>query len=121
MPDQLVFSDGLIGMPDLHRFAFRPLDDSPFCLLDSIDDPDFGFVCVESDSLRDGLSAELRKAGGVPDEQRMFVLISVHGEPAAMTANLAGPLAVDPSTGDGRQLVLEGDAFPLRAPIGEVD
>lgn len=121
MPDQLVFGEGLIGMPDLRRFAFHSMDDSPFCLLDSLDDPDFGFVCVEAESLREGLGAELRKAGGVVDEQRMYVLIAVHGDPPAMTANLAGPLAVDPSTGAGRQIVLEGDAFPLRAPIGEVD
>jgi flagellar assembly factor FliW len=120
MPDTLTFADGLIGLPDLRRFAAREMEDVPFLLLDSLDDVAYGFVCVDADVLRAGLAADLRRAGGLQDEHQVLVLISIHGEPAKMTANLAGPLAVDPATGAGRQLVLEGDEFPLRAPVTEV-
>lgn len=120
MLDSFIFPEGLVGLPDLHRFAVRSLDEAPFLLLDCLDDPDYGFVAVEADVLRPGLADELRAAGAIPTTHDLIVLLSVHGDPPEMTANLAGPVAVDRVTGQARQAVLEGDAFPLRAPVMEV-
>ena len=119
MPDQLTFADGLVGFPDLRRFAVTPIDGVPFLLLDSLDDEAFGFIAVHAEDLRGGLAAELIQASAARDDNEVIVLISVHGEPAVMTANPAGPILVDAATGDARQLVLEGDAYPLRAPVTE--
>jgi flagellar assembly factor FliW len=45
------------------------------------------------------------------------VLLAVHGEPPKVTANLAGPLAIDFDGLCGRQLVLEDPGYGLREPI----
>lgn len=48
------------------------------------------------------------------------LLVVVHpghdGEPP--TANLLAPLVLNPTTGRAVQLVLDGDEWPLRAPLG---
>lgn len=42
------FPDGLIGLPEHHRFALVDLPDvPPFRLLASVDDPGFGIVVVD--------------------------------------------------------------------------
>ncbi len=117
MPAQLTFADGLVGMPHLRTFDVRPVDEAPFLLLDCVEDAAFGFVAAEAETVRPGMAAEMERAGFVSAGQLVMVLLSLHGDPPAMTANLAGPLLVDPETGAGHQIVLEGDAYPLRAPI----
>jgi flagellar assembly factor FliW len=117
LPGHLTFADGLVGLPDLRTFTARSLDDAPFFVLDSLDDEAFGFVAADAETIRPGMSAELALAGSIEPGDRVLVLLALHGEPPAMTANLAGPLVVDAATGAARQLVLEGDAYPIQAPV----
>ena len=49
----------------------------------------------------------------------LLVLLASHGDPAVVTANLAGPLVVAPD-GTTRQLVLEDPSFELRARVGRL-
>jgi flagellar assembly factor FliW len=117
LPERLKFADGLVGLPYLRTFTARPLDDARFFVLDSVDDEAFGFVAADAETIRPGMSEELARAGSIEPGDRVLVLLSLHGEPPAMTANLAGPLVVDAATGAARQVVLEGDSYPLRAPM----
>ena len=49
----------------------------------------------------------------------MLAILAVHGEPPAVTANLAGPLVIDMQKATARQLVVEDPEFPLQAPVSE--
>ena len=49
----------------------------------------------------------------------VLAILAVHGEPPAVTANLAGPLVLDMDKATARQLVLEDPEFPLQAPVAE--
>ncbi len=111
--------DGLVGLPDLVRFELRAVDDSALLELVSLDDPAFGVAAVPLTAIRPGLVAELSGRGLAGPDDDILVLLSVHGDPPVVTANLAGPLVVDRS-GRGRQLVLEGPAFPLRDPVARL-
>jgi flagellar assembly factor FliW len=59
------------------------------------------------------MSGELAGRGLTAEGAEVLVLLAVHGDPPAVTANLAGPLVIE--DGLGRQLVLEDPTFPLRA------
>ena len=117
LPVLLTFADGLVGLPQLRSFSVRPIDETPFLVLDCVEDEAFGFVVADADTILPGMTAELVAAGHLSDEQRALVLLALHGDPPSMTANLAGPLVVDPATGAAHQLVLEGEGYPLRAPV----
>lgn len=119
MPAPLAFPDGLVGLPGLVGFAREPIEGTVFVELISLDDPDFRFVAADADDVRPGISTDLVGRGLVREGAEVLVLLSVHGDPPAVTANLAGPLVIE--SGIGRQLVLEDPAFPLRAPVSGVE
>jgi flagellar assembly factor FliW len=113
----LTFPDGLVGLPELVRFAREPIEGTVFHELISLDDPTFRFAAASADDVRPGVTAELIERGLAPEGAEVLVLLAVHGDPPGVTANLAGPLVIDPESRSARQLVLEDAAFQLRVPI----
>jgi flagellar assembly factor FliW len=115
----IVFPDGLVGLPNLVRHRMAAIPDSELYELTSGDDPEIGFITATADSIRPGSSEALRARGLVQDGEWVLVILAVHGQPPAITANLAGPLVVDLATARARQLVIEDPDFPLQAPVAE--
>ena len=60
------------------------------------------------------------KRGLIAEGEWVLAILAVHGEPPAITANLAGPLVIDMATATARQLVLEDPEFPLQLPVAEL-
>ena len=87
--------------------------------LTSDDDPTMGFITATADSVKPGTTDLLRKRGLVNDDEWVLAILAVHGQPPAITANLAGPIIVDMNSATARQLVLEDPEFPLQAPVAE--
>jgi flagellar assembly factor FliW len=117
-PDRLEFPDGLIGLPDLRTFSIAAVPETALFQLESLDDDTFGFIAARADDVQPGMKDGLRAAGIIPQGAGLLVFLSVHGEPPGVTANLAGPVVVDPEAGTARQIVLESPEYPLRAPLG---
>ena len=114
---EILLPDGLVGLPHLRHFRVSPLEGTPFLRLDSLDDPRFAVVAAPVDDVQPGASDALVARGLAASGVVAIALLSVHGDPRVITANLAGPIMVDPDTGTGRQDVLDDAAFPLRAAL----
>jgi hypothetical protein len=78
-----------------------------------------GFIAASADSVKPGTTDLLRQRGLVDDGEWVLAILAVHGEPPAVTANLAGPLVVNMDSATARQLVLEDPEFPLQSPVAE--
>lgn len=117
---QLTLPDGLIGLPDATRFAVQVDEASSIVELVSAAGDGLDFLAAPLDGVAPGLRARLVDLGHATDDDLVLVLLAVHGDPPTVTANLAGPLVVQPAAGTGCQLVLEGDDFPLRAPLAAI-
>ena len=115
----IVFPDGLVGLPNLVRHRLTTVPDTDFFEITSDDDPTIGFIATTADSVRPGTTDLLRKRGLVNEGEWVLAILAVHGEPPAVTANLAGPLVLDMDKATARQLVLEDPEFPLQAPVAE--
>ena len=113
----LEFPLGFVGLPDETGFTLRSDPTSGVAALCSTRPGGLEFYAVPVDRARPGLRTVLVDAGHASADDLVLVLLSVHGDPPVLTANLAGPIIVDVRAGIGRQLVLEGDDFPLRAPL----
>ena len=119
----LVFDEGLVGCPNWRRFVLEPeavgptihtlrcLDEDvalyvcdPFTIV-----PDYEFEVGDADAT----ALELKD----PGDALVLVVLTVRTEPAAVTANLLGPLVVNRRTGRGRQLVLSGSDYSARHPV----
>ena len=116
MTSELTFPDGLVGLPDLVRFAVHPLDGG-VVELQSLDAPEFGVLAIAGELVRPGYGALLVERELAARDDEILVVLSIHGEPAAVTANLAGPIIVT-ADGTGRQIVVEDSDLSVRAPVG---
>lgn len=124
LPEVLTFVEPPPGMATLTRFDLVPLDESGFLFaLRSLEQPGVRlFVIPPAAYFPDyapQASASVREALGLLDAVTPVLLAVVHpgnGEPT--TANLLAPIVVDPMTGAAVQVVLDGDEWPLRAPLG---
>ncbi len=119
-PARIDFPDGLVGLPALVHHELRAVPDTALFELVSLDDPEMGFIAARAEDVRPGMTDALRRRSVLGDAESLLVLLAVHGEPATVTANLAGPVAVDTGKGTARQLVLEDPEYPLRAPVAEL-
>ncbi len=114
--DLLTLPDGLVGLPELTRFTIGTVDDGPLLELVSTDEPGFGLLAIDGEIVRPGLGALLTERGLAAHDDEILVVLSIHGDPPAVTANLAGPIVVS-TEGRARQLVVEDPSLPLRAPV----
>jgi flagellar assembly factor FliW len=114
-PAELTFPDGIVGLPTLVRFSVRPVD-GPLVELLSLDEPGFGLLAIAGEIVRPGLGALLAARDLAGSEDEILVVLAVHGDPPAVTANLAGPIVVT-AAGTARQVVVEDPDLPVRAPV----
>ncbi|MGE3166161.1 MAG: flagellar assembly protein FliW [Planctomycetota bacterium] len=121
----LEFPRGLVGLPQARRFVFLHdhEDSGPFFWMQSADDPGLAFVVCEPRHFFPEyvvpLSKEDQAALAVqdPEDGLVCVILVVPQDPQQITANLRGPLVVNPHTSVGVQLVLAGDEYPVRARL----
>ena len=121
---ELHFEDGLPGFPEHQRFTLTRWgdDESPFSLLEAIDDelrfvvvppelffPDYAPVLGDDDVDRLGLSDA--------DDAIVLVVVTLGAGPADATANLLGPVVINRHTLASAQVVLAGQDVPARAPL----
>ncbi|MBW2618241.1 MAG: flagellar assembly protein FliW [Deltaproteobacteria bacterium] len=116
---------GLIGFPQHTRFAvINPGPDSALFWLQSVDDPELAFV-IASPYLFEpeyhlnfgpGVLVELEAED--PKDLVVYVLVTIpQGRPEAMTANLIGPLIINPRASLAEQLVVEESPYSHKHPI----
>jgi flagellar assembly factor FliW len=104
------FPEGLIGFPDLKRFAVVDLEQAPpFRLLASLDEPAFGLVVVDPRSLVPdyelALTAEDVAPLGESDPERLSVLVSVilPTDAQPFSLSLRAPIVLAPTSRRGVQ------------------
>lgn len=112
------------GFPDSKSFILRPHgEDSPFFWLQSLDDPELAFVVIPSSALipdyqpklPETTLADLDLQGSTPDI--LLILTIPHGEPKKMTANLLGPVILNPNKRLACQALLDPAVYELGWPV----
>jgi len=114
----LTFPDGVPGFERLKRYGLVQIDEeAPFLRLLSMDEPAVGFVILNPQMIwpeygprigpedLDGL--ELEKA----DDLELYCIVTLNSDPAKVTANLKGPIAINTAKMLARQMILVDDTF----------
>lgn len=124
----IVFPQGLVGCERWQRFVLLTADDEalPVATLQSLDDPDVALLVSDPalvlPGYRAGLTDEDRALLGLPEgEQPVLYCTLTVGADGWLTANLLGPLAINPATRRGRQLVLADSLYSTRHPVARMD
>ena len=125
--DVLDFRTAPPGLLDLHEFRLSPLDETGHLFtLRSVEQPDIRLFLVPPRAYFPGyaptLDAETRESLGLGDDDPVLLVVVRPGADGdAPTANLLAPVAINPTTGQALQVVLDGAAWPLRAPLTVAD
>ena len=123
----LVFPDGLVGCPDWRRFVLMTAEDEdvPVATLASLDHANVALLVTDprlvAPQYKLNLSAEDRASLGLGEEADPVVYCTLSlAADGLITANLLGPLVVNPATRHGRQLVLTDSGYSTRHPVAHV-
>jgi len=121
----LFFPDGLLGFSSYQNFVLSPYQPpdgsaSPFFLLQAKDD-DLCFPLISPDLLVAdyslALSPELpaKLGAGSTADLTVFAIVTLRERVEEITANLQGPVVLNPAARLGVQVIIE--RYPLRHPL----
>ena len=124
--DLVTFADGLFGFPELKNYLplFLNDDDDFVILMQSIEQPEIAFVtmnpmylCLDYDP---NLTPEELSYLSVSDSHELsyYVICVLKDNYLDNTVNLKCPLAINPQTRVGMQLILEGSSYGFSHKLG---
>jgi flagellar assembly factor FliW len=121
------FPRGLIGFDRHRRFVLLPVkEDSPFLVLQSVDDPQLGLVVADPYSYMEHYDVKLGQADKrllrITSIRQLAVLVTVSippGRPEDLQLNLAGPIVINKDERLGMQAPQVDSDFPARYRPGE--
>jgi flagellar assembly factor FliW len=116
----IVFPDGLIGCPDWKRFVLLVDDQEqlPVAVLRSLDDPQVELLVTDPALVAPDYKTQLPTHAIGTGDPAVYCTLSI-GEDGWITANLMGPLVIDPGTRQGRQVVLADSSYSTRYPVAQ--
>ena len=128
VPEEKVITmpHGLLGFPDKRRFCiFQQRQGSPFVWYQSLEDPALAFVMTDPWLFKPDYQVDLEvviQAMGWDDDDQapleFYVIVTIpRGAPDKMTANLMGPVVLNPNTREAVQIVLSDEAYSLKYPL----
>jgi flagellar assembly factor FliW len=123
----IYFPSGLAGFPEARRFVLvEHREGSPFIWLQSVDEGALAFVLTDPLLFKSDYAVELgpedfeelglqKGANGF----RTLVVINLSlGSPPQMTANLLGPIVINPQQNRAKQVILYRSGYSHRHPFG---
>lgn len=120
----IVFPAGLVGCDDWKHFELRqPPDMAPIALLQSLDEPRLSFIVADPHLWYPHYAADLTEADmhklALSDASaaQLLCILTVELEPFQVTANLLGPLVINPETGQARQIIQSQRPYLARQPL----
>lgn len=116
---------GLFGFTGRTRFVIAELPerDVPFKLLQSIDDPDLGFLVLpltgDAPVRRQDLESAARRAGIASEALVGLAIVTLRAAPGEVrcTINLKAPILIDSERRVGMQHVLQAERYAVRHPV----
>lgn len=127
--DLIIFSDGIFGFPKLTDYLLLRMsegeDDDSLLLMLSVDDPNVVFVLINPFLLFPEYSVQLASQElaclDVVDsgELSYYVICVVRDDYRENTVNLKCPLAINPQTRRGIQLILENTSYDYCHKLGD--
>jgi flagellar assembly factor FliW len=121
------FPRGIIGFEDLHRFTLLQIKaDSPFLILQSIDDPEQGLLVADPYSFMERYEIKVgdteQKILQLQDRKDVAVLVTVTippGRPENTTLNLTGPVIINTVSRVGMQIPQTDASLPSHYLLSE--
>ncbi|RNC67270.1 MAG: flagellar assembly protein FliW [Desulfuromonadales bacterium] len=115
--------EGMLGFAEKRFILLTPPELGPFCWYQSVDNAELAFVVVDTKDCFPGYAVnftgeECEKLGLDESSEVIFLsVVTMAADPAAITVNLQGPIALNPDRMLAKQIVLEGGKFTTKHPF----
>ena len=125
----ITFPKGIIGFPDLTRFALMydtDKDTHAIEWLQSIEEPAFAMPVMDPLHVREDYNPQIEDdvledvKPLTPDNMLVLTTVTVPHELKNMTVNLKGPFIINADTRKGCQVILEDDSYAVKFPIYDI-
>lgn len=121
----LNFPDGILGFENYTQFALiEENQESPFKWLQSLTELDLAFIVIQPDLFAPDYKPvlgqdDLDGIGLVSlDEAVVMTIVTIPNDnPQKMTANLQGPVVINPKNGKAKQFISKNENHPVRKMI----
>ena len=123
----LHFPEGILGFDYIRKFILLDTDNekSPFKWLQAYDEPDLAFVIIRPVDFMGEYElvisqSDIEAVGAMnPKDLLVFTIVTIPSDPSEMTANLQGPIIINPRTQTGKQSISLSDKYQVRHRILE--
>lgn len=121
------FPEGILGFDHIKKFALLDTQDenSPLKWLQAVDEPTLAFIIIRPvDFMKEYelvVSMNDIESVGAKDAENLlvFAIVTIPQNPSDMTANLQGPIIINPEKRLGRQAISLSDRYGVRHKILE--
>lgn len=121
----ITLPEGIIGFEDCTRYVVLQIDyNSQFKWLQCLDDGSVAFPIIDPWQFRPDYAPEISDMDALflkmdeRSERLVFVIVTVpRNNPHAMTANLLGPIIINPLTSQGKQVIVTNEQYGTRHGI----
>ena len=117
----LLIPEGLLGFPQCKRYVLlEDTEQAPFQWLQSLDNTDLSFVVVDPVIIKPDYQIQVSREEVEtldledPLKARIYVIVVVPKEMNRVSANLKGPIVVNPDNRRAKQIVLMDERYPTR-------
>mgnify|MGYP001767545617 CR=1 FL=1 len=119
------FPEGILGFDYIKKFVLLDTEDpaSPLKWMQAIDEPDLAFIVIRPADFMEQYELVISQndlrvvRASRPDELVVFSIVTIPSDPAEMTANLQGPIIINPSERIGKQAILLTDRYGVKHRI----
>ncbi len=118
------FPLGLPAFEDFKNYVFTIKPDTrPFMFMNAVEPAGLSFVCVDpflvhpNYAPRIGLADQEFLRASHTEDILLLSIVTVRPEVQETTANLQGPLAINIRSSIGKQIICEGQSYPVRHRI----
>lgn len=125
----ITFPSGIVGFPELTEFTLiHDIDKGPGAIhwLQSLQEPAFAMPVMNPlivcDEYNPEVDDELLRGIGTMEEEELLVLVTVTipGDLSKMSVNLQGPIIVNVEEKKACQVIVEGNAYPVKYPVYDI-
>ena len=120
------FPDGLLGFRDFKRYFFHdPSAKGVLVWMQCVDVPALAFVVADPRMIKHDYEVKVTAAQlegleiADPSLAQVWVILTIPEDPTKMTANLQGPVVVNPSRRLGTQIVLNEEGVTTKYSVLE--
>jgi len=120
---KISFPEGILGFEFIKEYYLLDMDDSPFYCLQAAEERHIAFILIQPDFFMDDYKLMISEgdlsALGIkdPDEILDFAIVTIPERTEDMTANLQGPVVINRSTLEARQIISLHESYTVRHPI----